>query len=179
MSKFIEETRKGIPITEGRVCKGGQNPPNMSDKRPPAPGGSGGRNFKKLDDWGNWYEPAPEDTKMPDAPPPPPYTKAEYEKNKYASQCEDKDSYGEMIEIIRSQRKDMDRLGDMYDRLYEQYEEVLETDNEFVKERDELSKQLKHISSNRDYWRNTAVSRMNLITEYRKAIAELEDDDDE
>lgn len=29
-------------ITEGRVCKGGQNPPNTSTERPPAPGGSGG-----------------------------------------------------------------------------------------------------------------------------------------
>ncbi len=30
-------------ITEGMVSKGGRNPPNTSDARPPAPGGSGGK----------------------------------------------------------------------------------------------------------------------------------------
>jgi hypothetical protein len=30
-------------LTEGKVSKGGQNPPNKSRKRPPAPGGSGGK----------------------------------------------------------------------------------------------------------------------------------------
>mgnify|MGYP007071605979 CR=1 FL=1 len=35
-------SRKVAPLTEGRVCKGGQNPPNISTDRPPAPGGSGG-----------------------------------------------------------------------------------------------------------------------------------------
>lgn len=33
------------PFEEGRVCKGGRNPPNTSDKRPPAPKGSGGEAF--------------------------------------------------------------------------------------------------------------------------------------
>ncbi len=35
-------------ITEGK-CKGGQNPPLTSDKRPPAPGGSGGRGVSNVD----------------------------------------------------------------------------------------------------------------------------------
>lgn len=30
------------PITEGPVSKGGQNDPDLSSERPPAPGGSGG-----------------------------------------------------------------------------------------------------------------------------------------
>lgn len=33
--------RKGVPITEGKVCKGGQNEPYSDGPRPPAPGGSG------------------------------------------------------------------------------------------------------------------------------------------
>lgn len=32
--------------TEGRCCKGGQNPTNTSDNRPPAPAGSGGKGAK-------------------------------------------------------------------------------------------------------------------------------------
>lgn len=35
-------TTRGIPIVEENVTKGGHNPPNMSDARPPAPVGSGG-----------------------------------------------------------------------------------------------------------------------------------------
>jgi hypothetical protein len=33
--------RIAVPITEGRVCKGGQNLPNATTARPPAPQGSG------------------------------------------------------------------------------------------------------------------------------------------
>jgi hypothetical protein len=32
-----------VAFVEGRVCKGGQNPPNVSTRRPPAPGGFGGK----------------------------------------------------------------------------------------------------------------------------------------
>ena len=32
-----------IQLTEGKISKGGQNPPNTSDRRPPPPKGSGGK----------------------------------------------------------------------------------------------------------------------------------------
>jgi hypothetical protein len=34
--------KKVTPLTEGKCCKGGCNPPNISSERPPAPQGSGG-----------------------------------------------------------------------------------------------------------------------------------------
>jgi len=37
---------RAVPITEG-ISKGGQNPPNISGDRPPAPQGSGGKAVKK------------------------------------------------------------------------------------------------------------------------------------
>lgn len=40
--------RKVITITEGKVCKGGRNPPNTSGKRPKAPKGSGGKSVISL-----------------------------------------------------------------------------------------------------------------------------------
>lgn len=35
--------RESVVITEGRMSKGGHNPPNVSDRRTPAPGYSGGK----------------------------------------------------------------------------------------------------------------------------------------
>lgn len=35
-------SRNVVPLTPGRMSKGGQNPANMITARPPAPGGSGG-----------------------------------------------------------------------------------------------------------------------------------------
>lgn len=51
-AKFIAAMRaakaKVITLTPGRVSKGGQNPPMPLDaKRPPAPGGSGGKMVKE------------------------------------------------------------------------------------------------------------------------------------
>jgi len=37
------EGRNVVPLTEGQVSKGGQNPPNPGSARPPAPQGSGGQ----------------------------------------------------------------------------------------------------------------------------------------
>jgi hypothetical protein len=44
----MAETERKIvtPLTEGYVSKGGQNPPNASVARPPAPQGSGGQSMK-------------------------------------------------------------------------------------------------------------------------------------
>ena len=36
-------TVKPVTLTEGQISKGGQNPPNMSTKRPEPPQGSGGK----------------------------------------------------------------------------------------------------------------------------------------
>lgn len=38
----MSERKCVVPLTEGRMSKGGQNPPNMITARPPAPCGSGG-----------------------------------------------------------------------------------------------------------------------------------------
>jgi hypothetical protein len=37
-----ENMREASALTEGRISKGGHNPPNTSTLRPPAPQGSGG-----------------------------------------------------------------------------------------------------------------------------------------
>lgn len=37
---YEDGMRRAVPLTVG-PCKGGQNPPNPSTRRPPAPGGSG------------------------------------------------------------------------------------------------------------------------------------------
>ena len=45
----IMSDRKVVPLIEGRVSKGGQNPPNLSTTRPPAPQGSGGTSLLSID----------------------------------------------------------------------------------------------------------------------------------
>lgn len=39
---MAKNKKKVVPLTEGKCCKGGCNPPNISGERPPAPQGSGG-----------------------------------------------------------------------------------------------------------------------------------------
>lgn len=43
-----DERRKITPLEEGTYRKGGRNPPNTSDKRPPPPKGSGGKAVEDL-----------------------------------------------------------------------------------------------------------------------------------
>ncbi len=61
---------RAIPTTEGPMCKGGINPPNTSDARPPDPQGSGGNRSRS-----KAPTPPPSETgkavKRPESPPPP------------------------------------------------------------------------------------------------------------